>query len=161
MEVKEMTNKLTAVLSKYRYAALILVIGLALMLIPGKSTPAVESPIQTHTNSDPSDEEKLESVLSSIKGVGRVEVVLSFAAGERTVYQTDTDAGSQRSDTVTVTDADRNQTGLVTQVVPPVFQGAIIVCQGAGDPTVRLAIVDAVSKYTGLGANQISVLEMK
>lgn len=161
MEVKEMTSKLTAVLGKYRYAALILVIGLALMLIPGKSTPAVESTIQTQTKSDPSDEEKLESVLSSIKGVGKVEVVLSFAAGERTVYQTDTDAGSQRSDTVTVTDADRNQTGLVTQVVPPVFQGAIVVCQGAGDPTVRLAIVDAVSKYTGLGANQISVLEMK
>ena len=88
-------------------------------------------------------------------------MLLSYAEGERIIYQTDTDDGFQSSDTVTVTDSERNQTGLVVQTVPAVFQGAVIVCQGAGNPSVRLAIVDAVSKYTGLGAHQISVLEMK
>jgi stage III sporulation protein AG len=39
--------------------------------------------------------------------------------------------------------------------------GAIVLCQGADVPSVRLAIVDAVSKVTGLVANQISVLKMK
>lgn len=131
------------------------------MLIPGKSTNTTHTPTQAVDETEPTDEERLEQILCAVKGAGRVEVLLSYAAGERTVYQTDTDSGAERSDTVTVTDADRNQTGLVSQVVPPVYQGAVIVCQGAGDPTVRLAIVDAVSKYTGLGLDQISVLEMK
>lgn len=140
---------------------LILVVGLALMLIPGKTPSDPQDPTPIQESTVQTDEEKLEELLSHVKGAGRVEVLISYASGERTVYQTDTDDNGQRSDTVTVTDSDRNQTGLVSQTVPPVFQGAVIVCQGAGNPTVRLAIVDAVSKYTGLGANQISVLEMK
>ena len=148
-------------LGKYRYAVLILVIGIALMLIPGKTEeiPKTTAPILQHE--EPSTEDKLASVLASIKGVGKVEVLLSYAAGEQTLYQSDTDSGTQRTDTVIVTDANRNQTGLISQIIPPKYQGAIIVCQGAGNPTVRLAVVDAVSKYTGLGANQISILEMK
>jgi stage III sporulation protein AG len=39
--------------------------------------------------------------------------------------------------------------------------GAIVVCQGGDQPTVRLAILDAVSKVTGLGADKISILKMK
>ena len=161
-------EKPVQLLSKYRYALLILVIGLVLMLLPdwnpgdevSPTVPAVQTEAQT-------PEQKLEAILASVRGAGKVQVLLSRAEGEKTTYQTDTDiskgqdSGSQRSDTVTVTDQNRNQTGLVVQVNPPVYLGAIIVCQGADDPAVRLAIVDAVSKYTGLGANQISVLKMK
>lgn len=160
MEVNTWLKRLTDLLGKYRYAALILVIGVALMLIPGK-TGEIKAAVQTSETTVLTPEEKLESILSSIKGAGRVEVLLSYAAGEKTFYQTDTDSTGHRSDTVTVTDGDRNQTGLITQVVPAVYQGAVIVCQGGANPSVRLAIVEAVSKYTGLGSNQIAVLEMK
>ena len=47
------------------------------------------------------------------------------------------------------------------QVNPPTYLGAIIICEGADDANIRLAVVDAVSKVTGLGANRISVLKMK
>lgn len=43
----------------------------------------------------------------------------------------------------------------------PVYQGALIVCSGAGSASVRLAVVDAVADLTGLGADQISVIKMK
>ena len=66
-----------------------------------------------------------------------------------------------KTDTVTVTDAQRNESGLIRQVNPPVYKGAVIVCQGADNAAVRLAIVDAVGKATGLGADKISVLKMK
>jgi stage III sporulation protein AG len=39
--------------------------------------------------------------------------------------------------------------------------GAVVIAQGADDPSIKLAIVDAVTKATGLGANKISVLKMK
>lgn len=152
---------MTDLLGKYRYAALILLIGLALMLIPGAPNNREPSPTEPPKETSVSVEAELEAILSNIRGAGRVEVLLSYAAGERTVYQTNSDADSQGHDTVIITDGDRTQSGLIAQIVPPVYQGAVIVCQGAGDPSVRLAIVDAVSKYTGLGSNQIAVLEMK
>ena len=62
--------------------------------------------------------------------------------------------------TVTVTDAQRNESGLVRQIVSPKYRGAIIVCGGADDPVVCLAIKDAVSNATGLGTDRISVLKM-
>lgn len=159
--MKTWTQKVITLLGKYRYAIVILVIGLALMMIPGKQEEIPVIPEQSQQNLGATPEEQLDKILESIKGAGRVEVLLSYAAGEKILYQTDTDSGGQRMDTVTVTDRDRNQTGLVTQVVPAVYQGAVIVCQGGGNPSVRLAIVEAVSKYTGLGSNQIAVLEMK
>ena len=39
-------------------------------------------------------------------------------------------------------------------------EGAAVVCDGAGDAAVRLAVVQAVSNYTGLGSSRITVLPM-
>ena len=60
-----------------------------------------------------------------------------------------------------ITDSNRNETGLIHQRNPPKYQGAIILAMGADDPAVKLAIVDAVSNVTGLGADKISVLKMQ
>ena len=94
-------------------------------------------------------------------------VLLSVEKGESITYQTDvTESNSgngldQRSQTVLITDDARNETGLVHQKISPVYQGAIILAQGANDPKIKLSIVEAVSKVTGLGASEISVLKMK
>ena len=92
--------------------------------------------------------------------------MLTVAAGEKIVYQTDEDISggenvTTRIETVIVTGTDRAQTGLIQQVNPPTYLGAIVVCQGADRPAIRLAIVEAVSKVTGLGSDKISVLKMK
>ena len=54
-----------------------------------------------------------------------------------------------------------SQEVIVTQQVYPVYQGAVIVCQGAGNSAVRLAITEAVSALTGLSANRISIVKWK
>ncbi len=106
-------------------------------------------------------------ILSKVTGAGEVEVLLTVSAGEETIYQTDCqtdssgDSENRHCDTVMITDANRNETGLVRQIFPATYQGAIIVCRGADSPAVRFAIVEAVSKLTGLSSNQISVLKMK
>ena len=92
--------------------------------------------------------------------------MLTVQEGEEVLYQADEnfsgngDSADKRTDTVILSDTDRAESGLVRQVNPPVYRGAIIVCQGADDPAVRLAITEAVSKITGIGANCISVLRM-
>ena len=93
--------------------------------------------------------------------------MLTESSGEEIIYQTDGDSSqtdssfSNREDTVTITDSQRNEQGLVRQQNPPKYMGAIVVCQGGDKPSVRLAIIDAISKVTGLGADKISVLKMK
>lgn len=153
-------------LKKYRYGLLVVAVGLVLMSLPGKSPPDQAPAAEpTAPAADPGAE--LERILSGIAGAGQVQVMLTVARGEETVYESnlDTDTGettsSQRKDTVVITGSDRREQGLVRQVNPPVYQGAVVLCQGAGRPSVRLAVVEAVSCATGLGADQISVLKMK
>lgn len=152
---------------KYRYALLVVLIGLGLMLLPGlenKTDTSVSQPSQAVKSEDISH--RLEEILSQIQGAGKVQVMLTVAQGEKIMYQTDEDlasgdSGTSRWDTVIITGADRAQSGLIQQVIPPVYRGAIIVCQGAQNASVRLAIVEAVSNITGLGADKISVVKMK
>ena len=95
--------------------------------------------------------------------MGSVQVLLTEEAGRQTLYQTDTQSDTDRhtEDTVLVEDASRNETGLVRQTLEPQYRGAVVLCQGADQPSVRLAIVEAVRCVTGLGADRISVLNMK
>ena len=96
-----------------------------------------------------------------------MSVLLTEKEGSQTLYQTDsqTDAdesGSRRTDdTVLIEDENRTESGLVRQTLGPVYRGAVILCQGADDPSVKLAVVEAVRCVTGLGADQISVQKMK
>lgn len=168
MDISVMGNKIIDFIKKYRYVVLILVIGVVLMLLPGGSDsddPPIATTEPTHIAMDQT--EALTQILSQIKGAGKVKVLLSFHAGEKTLYQTDqdsstgADSGSVRYETVIVTDGDRAQHGLIQQTVAPEYRGAIVVCQGADDVSVRLAIVEAVSNATGLGSDRISVLKMK
>ena len=88
---------------------------------------------------------------------------LTIAQGEQTLYVYDEDNSDtqDRKEAVVITDASRAQSGLVSQVLPPVYLGAVIVCQGGDLPAVRLAVVEAVGAATGLTADKISVLKMK
>ena len=168
MVVKSIKNKMTAFFKRYKYAALILAVGLILMILPSnKNKTEKQEPIVQTEQVQPSMNEILANTLSQVDGAGEVRVLLSIAAGAETVYQTDeatsiSDASSSTQiDTVVISDSSRGQQGIIRQVNPPTYLGAIVVCTGADSPTVRLAIIDAVSKITGLRTNQISILKMK
>lgn len=151
-------------MGKYRYVLLILAVGVVLMLMPGYQNEEEQPPAQTSQQSEQKDvSQQLVSILSQIDGVGEVRVMLTVSAGEETLYQTDTQISENESrvETVLVTDSNRGQTGLIRQVNPPNYQGAIIVCKGGDKASVRLAVMQSVSSVTGLGADQISVMKMK
>ncbi len=168
MDIKATLGKLPGWISKYRYPILVLAIGLVLMVLPGRKKQT-QPPVTEKTVAEQSVSlsAELAQILGRIQGVGKVEVMLTVKTGEITVYQTDedistTETGSTvRKETVIITDSNRQETPLVTQILSPEYLGAVIVCQGANDAQVRLAVVEAVSKVTGLGTDKISVLKMK
>ena len=106
-------------------------------------------------------QKKLSTILSQISGVGKVEILLTEAIGSDTIYQMDTRQNLGDADTVIVMDRNREETGLVKQILPPVYRGAVVVCQGADSASVRLSVVDAVKSVTGLSSDCITVLKMK
>lgn len=165
MEHKLNLESIKTFFTKYRYVALILLIGICLMLIPEKNITKKEAIETVSLQNEPKPEaERLAEILSQIQGAGKVQVMLSVRAGEEMLYQTDTQtdsSGSVRIDTVLVSDSNREETGLLRQIKPPVYLGAVVVCQGADSSSVRLSITEAVSKITGLGADCIVVLKMK
>ena len=63
-EIKEKAAKL----EKFKYPLIILIVGVVLMLIPGKST---------YLNTPSGTDEPLKTVLSCTNGVGRAEVIAS------------------------------------------------------------------------------------
>lgn len=169
MEIKKITGKFHELTVKYKYAVIVLLIGLVLLLLPGKQvkqTEAVKNP-STVTDQETFSEDTLSQILQSVEGAGKVKVLLSIGAGEETVYQTDTEASfngennDETNKTVIITDSQRSESGLIRQVNPVAYKGAIVVCQGADSPSVRLAVTQAVSKITGLGTDSICVLKMQ
>lgn len=147
---------------KYRFVFLILLTGLFLMCLPASKEDDPVPAAESHQE-EPQLQNDLADILSQVAGAGKVEVLLTQAAGEETVYQTDEDVSENdlRQDTVLITGDDRAETGLIRQVNPPVYLGAVVICQGADNANIRLSIVEAVMSVTGLTSDRITVLKMK
>lgn len=157
-----------AIIKKYKWILAVLVAGIFLMMLPQDKIEHSEGVVLPEKNhSEVSFEEKLETILSSLDGAGTVKVLLSTEYGANTHYQTDTELSKReeeqdkRSETVIITASDRNEMGLIQRIDAPIYRGAVILCQGADSPAVKLAVVDAVSTATGLKSDRISVLKMK
>ena len=155
-------DRVIQLLKQYRYGVLVLLIGLGLMLLPSGVQNQEENDIVPEIQ-EADIQRQLEQILSQIDGAGEVRVMLTEVEGATTVYQQNANVSgdSNRQDTVVITDPDRAEQGLVCQVIPARYRGAIVVCQGGDRAAVRLAIVEAVSGVTGLTSDKISVLKMK
>jgi len=166
MDWSEAGTLIRSFLKKYRWAAAVLLAGLLMMAVPEQQEPpaVTETPAQSV---QPELQQELEELLSRLEGVGKVRILLTAASGPQTHYQTDedtqntADSRDHRVETVVITGADRGETGLVRRVDPPVWLGAVVLCQGADRASVRLAVVEAMTAATGLTSDRISVLKMK
>lgn len=168
MEIDRIRRVIPEFIKKYRYALLVLLVGIVLMLIPERNgetgKEATQDPMEEKLVV--SVEQQLSALLSQMEGAGSVKVLLTESKGQEILYQTDgtytsgTESSDRQVTTVILSDHDRNEIGLIRQANPPQYQGAIILCQGADSPSICLAMTEAVSKVTGLGADSIVVLKM-
>ena len=91
-------KKLPVFLKRYRYPALILLLGLGLMLWPfhskEKDQPVQALPVQTEVSEDEEAgyrkrmESELAKILSEIDGAGQVRVMLTLRYSKTAQYQT-------------------------------------------------------------------------
>lgn len=153
---------------KYKFAALVALIGAGLLLWPSGSggTPKTADAPQTEPESRDIQAE-MADILGVISGVGQVKVMLTVDSdGERQLaqdteltYSGDTRAPedySRRSETVLVGSGSGGE-AVVTRTLYPTYRGALVVCQGGDRADVKLAVTEAVAALTGLSADRITV----
>lgn len=168
MRGEELARRAKEVLGKYQYVLLLLLVGALLLALPiggGKPAPSPEDPTgqKEETFSWTDLEERLEQVLSRVEGAGEVRVVLTVKEGPRQVLAQQGKVGENSHETTTVLTGQGSgvQEPVRIQELGPSYQGALVVAQGADDPRVRLALSQAVSALTGLGADKITICKGK
>lgn len=163
-------EKWTGLLKKYRLAALVVLLGVVLMLLPtgGKAQISGDGgETLWETFSLEETEKRMAEVLGAIDGVGRVRIMLTLRAGSTLRLAEDSSLSDssgqtkQEKQVLTVNRGSGRQEVVVTQQLYPTYQGAVVVCEGAGSSSVRLAVVNAVSVLTGLSSDRISVVKWK
>ena len=151
---------------KYRWVAIILLAGLLLMLMPSTTDDAAEEPLQEReTFSLVETEQRMEEILSRIDGAGKLQLMLTLKTGsnlqlaENKDETADSDETRKQSETVTINRGSGYEDIVITQQIYPVYQGALVVCQGADKASVRLALTEAVAALTGLSSDKISIVK--
>ena len=159
-------EKILPVLKKYRAVLAVLLAGV-LLLTSGHSgnTEQVQTTSADTTVSQSFDlndfQQELETRLSGISGAGRVELMLSLDQTEESVYAVGSDSRSRESDVSVVSNGSCGETPVTVKRVLPVFRGAVVLCDGADDASVRLSVTQAVSTVCGIGADKVTVLKMQ
>ncbi len=158
-----LAQRVKASMGRYRLVWLVILAGLILLLLPTgeKEGEAREETEQTQSAFDLAATE----ALSKIHGAGEVTVVLTVANGPRQILAENVDRdgsqGEEKTETVVLSRGSGSQETVTVQEIYPRYQGALLVCAGGDDPTVRLQLTEAMSALTGLGADKISISQGK
>ena len=83
-------------------------------------------------------EAEIASLCSSVEGVGKCRVIITFERGEETVYK-----GTS-----------------VIEVRPPKVKGVIIACRGADKDAVRAELTDMMTALFDIGSNRVAISKL-
>ena len=173
MDKKKLAEYLRQYADKYKYILIVCLVGVALACLPVGEEKTEDAPLGEQPSLDAeveSLERKLEYILGSISGVGRIEVAVTADTSRQAVYAYDEDRsvtmsdGGQSADTRTTivsigSSGDRD--ALTVRTDQPIYRGAVIVCDGAENASVRLQLAQAASSLIGIGTDRIVISKMK
>lgn len=159
-----MKEKIGKIIQTYQLPLLILAVGIVLMLLPLRSPEnKQESQVEKDSFSLTETEEKMERILGNIAGVGRVNVMLTLKSGSALQLAQDKDYSERDSEkkadeqVVKLNRGSGVQEVIVTHEISPTYLGAVVVCDGADNAEVCLAVTEAVAVLTGLSSDKIRV----
>lgn len=159
--------RLREALKKYRLVLLFTVLGAVLLLWPAEDAPQQTTVAPEEERFDLAQvQREMEQILSDIDGVGRLHLMLTVSSGtqrelaeDSTLRRSAAAEYEQTRETLTLAQGSGTQEVVVTRSVYPAYIGALVVCEGGGSATVRLAVTQAVSTLTGLSSERIAVVK--
>lgn len=176
-KIKEKMQVIITLVEKNKYPFIVLLLGIGLLSLGNgvhKAAPVsnIQEDNETTQNGAAFDlqafENRLEQTLAQIDGVGRVKLTLSLKATEEAVYAADIrqtqqadNNNSYESSLSIISESGYGQQPILVKNLYPTFRGALVLCDGANNDTVRLAVTQAVSTMCGIGTDKVSVLKMQ
>lgn len=142
------------------------------------STKTLAQTVSNTSTEQDNLEQKLEDILESINGVGKVKVLIKYSTSSTVVAmynETTSESTSKENDgdgsnkdiiekenkkEIVYTEENGQSKPITEKVVMPVVEGAIVTAQGAGNANVKSCIVSAVEAVTGVAVHKIQVFEM-
>lgn len=170
---KTMIFRLTKYAAKYKYLIVVIFVGFFLLLLPHGEKKGTEKKSATEAFDVEKFEKRVEQALSECNGIGRCEVILSIESGPANIYEKDSKKSERENEGGVILESDSDtkpsilsegsgkESPLVIKEVYPEFRGAMIICDGADNPSVRGAVTTSVMALTGLTTDKISIIKMK
>lgn len=189
MEVKSgiVPGKLGTLFSEERRVRILVavgVLGMLLILFSQCSSSARDAPDETRENPVSSAEyietleKRLGSLISSIEGVGRAQVMVTLESSAQMVYATEEKVQTDRMQDVAGDEQRREQVSdnsqsslvlvdrgsgykqpLIQTQLEPTIRGVVVACGGADNKVVNARIVDVVTTALGIGANRVCIVK--
>ena len=170
-------------ISKERERVLILLLAGVLLLaaaIPAEQKTVQETAAKMTEGTDDTVpgtkeeilEKKLEKILSSVKGIGEVQVMITLKSDGKKMVEKDKNSSSSggsedtfqnnlEENTVFQKDSSGNEIPYVSETAEPEVAGVLVAAQGADQGTVAVEIIEAVMALFGTDAHKIKVMKMK
>ena len=156
------------------------VLAVILLVYFTSRAPQTQVPTQQNTvvQGEETDEQKLQRVLSAIKGAGDVQVMITYVSSPERVMAEDTDeninsvveaSGTSQRTTTNTTQNKRAVTvqrsggaeAIILKEIKPEVKGVIVVAQGAGNISVQLDLIRAVSACLGVAPSKVEIFAME
>lgn len=166
-EYKEKFGSLLNKLKEDKKTALIIfaaVLGMLLILLSGTTDENSAEKVKDEEKIEIEQcEEKLQKLLSSVEGAGRVKVMITYETSDENVFAYNKDESYREneqkfsSDYILVKN-DGNETGLKLKTVYPEVKGVAVVCDGANNPVTKEQIISVISALFDISTKNISVV---
>lgn len=122
-------------------------------------------------------EQRLEELLGTLQGAGKVKVMITLSASEEKVVDKDQsleetseqekgEDGKESEHSVTkeetvLTDTEGDQIPYVTKTMAPKVEGVVVAMEGGDDPVLEAAVTEAVQALFPVEVHKIKVLKME
>lgn len=142
---------------------IILIIGTLFMLLPSTEKKQPETP--AFSDAEPNYNQELKKILSKIKGVGDVEVMITYSATseKQLAYEIKSDKTDRGNSGY---EENTNKQAVLSDGEPvilsksyPKVKGVVVIAEGAGNTNVKANILDAVTTAFNIASHKVCILE--
>lgn len=123
-------------------------------------------------------EQNLENIISSIEGVGKSKVLVTFENSAETVYATEEKKNKEASEDktegettrkketddcekkyITIKDGEGTEHALAVTEIEPKVKGVVVICQGGDNPIVKERVVEAIKTALNITSKRVCVIK--
>ena len=152
--IKEFLTKL----KNKKILILTAILGILMMLLGSFGDGKSEKVQQSEFNSEKIDEQKLEKILESIEGAGKVKIFITYqGSGENVLaydYKRETSDNSQR---VEINIKNENGSPYIVKEYAPKIAGILVTATGADTTEIKMKLIKSIKAATGIPSNRIYV----